>query len=402
MRKSTKVLAVIIVLILIIGGYSTFAVTRSLPIPKISYNNNLFQPVATGQQITWPNSGESAVGVVGSQILDTHNTQTPEPTASTAKLVTALMVLRAKPLSFNQPGPTITLTQNDVNIYNAYIAEDGSVVSVEAGEQISEYQLLEAMLIPSANNVADSLADWAYGSLPNYEAQANKYVASLGLTGTNIGSDASGFSPTTVSTAHDLVKIGEMIMQQPVLAQIVSESSASNIPVVGTITNYNNLLGSNNVVGIKTGNTDQAGGVFVGASKPTIGGQTITMVTAYMQAPTLQAALTGSLPLITSSQSNYQQYTLVTGNEAVATMKLPWQSKKVSVVADSNLNSYAWGGGEIDNTVNLNKLTYPTKPGQIIGQAVATGNASLVPENVTLSLDQKIENPPLIWRLLHP
>ena len=56
-------------------------------------------------------------------------------------------------------------------------------------------------------------------------------------------------------------------MQNPVLAGIVNESTTSGIPMVNDISNVNNLLGTYNIVGVKTGNTDQAGGVFVGAVK---------------------------------------------------------------------------------------------------------------------------------------
>jgi D-alanyl-D-alanine carboxypeptidase (penicillin-binding protein 5/6) len=402
MLKHPKI-SLLVILLLVVAGYVSFCMFRTLPVVKATPNKDLFQPIATGPQISWPSSGQSAVGVLGTKILDSHgDTQASAPTASTAKLITALMVLRLHPLQPGQQGPTITLTQADVDIYNQYIAEDGSVVNVQAGEQISEYQMLAAMLIPSANNIADSLADWAYGSLPNYEEAASKFLVAQGLSGTRVGSDASGFLPDSVSTAPDLVKIGEMVMQNPILPGIVDQSSATGIPVVGTITNYDNLLGSNNIVGIKTGNNDQDAGVFVGASKSDVGGQTVTIVTAYMQAASLQEALSSSLPLLTSSQANYQEYTMISSGQQVASFRLPWQKQSTPVIASTNLDAYAWGGGEVDNSVNFNKITYPTDSGKVVGQAVVTGDASLVKQTANLTLGGELNKPSFVWRVLHP
>jgi D-alanyl-D-alanine carboxypeptidase (penicillin-binding protein 5/6) len=402
MRKSKKAFILSILLVLVVGGYCIFALTRSMPAAKTKIDSNLFEPTLTNANITWPNGGQSAIGVAGTDILTSNNTQTPEPTASTIKLVTALMALKAKPLTLGEQGPTLTLTQSDVNIYDNYIKEDGSVVPVEAGEQISEYQMLEAMLLPSANNIADSLAIWSYGSLSNYEVAANKFLASEGLASTHVGVDASGFDPTSVSTANNLVRIGEMVMNNPVLAQIVGESSASGIPVVGSVINVDSLLGTKGIVGIKTGNTDQAGGVFVSASKINLENHEVTLVTAYMQAPTLASALTGSLPLIQSGQANYQIFTLLKEGEQVGSYKLPWQKKAVPIDANSNLDAYAWGGGEVDNAVNLSKITYPASTGKSVGQATVTGDASMVKQSVGLSLAGSFSKPSVEWRLLHP
>ena len=93
-------------------------------------------------------------------------------------------------------------------------------------------------------------------------------------------------------------------MQNPVLAQIVSQPTASNIPVVNTVKNVNFLLGSNGIVGIKTGNTDQVGGVFISASRITVNTKPVVIVTAFTNAPSLFEALQDSVPLVQSAQAN--------------------------------------------------------------------------------------------------
>jgi D-alanyl-D-alanine carboxypeptidase (penicillin-binding protein 5/6) len=281
----------------------------------LSFHYFRSSPAGTSNlKLDWPKTGEAAIGIVGQGVSGTNGAQTARPTASTAKLITALTVLKKYPLQPGQSGPSITLTLNDVKIYSQYLSEDGSSTRVLVGAQLSEYQMLEAMLIPSANNMADSLAIWAFGSLANYKVAATQTVKSLGLDSTKIGSDASGLSPDTVSTAHNLVLVGEAAMQNPVIAQIVG-TSQTTLPVAGTITNNNTLLGQDGIVGVKTGNSDEAGGVFVFAAKySTANGQKLTIVGAVQGLPNLPTALQVAKPLLHSAEQNISQGKLAAAN----------------------------------------------------------------------------------------
>jgi D-alanyl-D-alanine carboxypeptidase (penicillin-binding protein 5/6) len=403
-KKVSRILTVTCLLALIIGGYVFYCIGRTLPPVKPMLNYAALKSQPTTSHLAWPATNEAAVGVLGTSIISTNGAQTQLPTASTAKLVTALMILKAKPLSLGEQGPIITLTAGDIDIYNTYLGEDGSVVPVVAGEQISEYQLIEGMLLPSANNMADALAIWAYGSLANYSNDANKYVASLGLTGTHIGSDASGFLPDTVSTAADLVKIGELVMQNPLLKQIVSQPSASGIPVINSIKNVNYLLGKDNIVGIKTGNTDQAGGVFVGAATTTVDTKSHTLVTAYMGAPTLLDALNASKGLIVSAENNFQPVNVLKAGDVVAHYRAPWLKEPVPIMSGADFNSEAWGGDNYGAQVILNNLSYPNNNGAVVGNINDTGTEVVSPEASTVNavLAKSVSKPSIVWRLLHP
>jgi D-alanyl-D-alanine carboxypeptidase (penicillin-binding protein 5/6) len=340
---------------------------------------------------------------LGTSIVDTHNAQTPAPTASTAKMITALMILKVKPLALNAQGPTVTLSPSDVAIFNNYSSEQGSVVPVQTNEKISEYQMLEAMLLPSANNTADSLAIWAYGSLANYANSANSYLHLLGLNETHIGSDASGFLPNTVSSAHDLVKIGEMVLGNPVLAQIVSQTTASGIPVVNNVKNVNYLLGSNNIVGIKTGNTDQAGGVFVGAAKKSVDGTPVIVVTANVGAPTLGQAVSGSLPLILSAQANFKPYTLIKTGTVLGNYELPWDKSTIPAIVNQNVVAFIWGGSTVSFSIpKLGSVTYPTTSNQVVGVLESHSPGLLNSLNVSIEIAKPFTKPTLFWRFEHP
>jgi len=403
MNKGLKALIIVLILALVFGGYSFFALSRTLPEIQATINPSIITPkISNDSNITWPAKGQSAVGVLGTKILDTNNTQTPAPTASAAKLITALMVLKAKPLSLNDPGPTYTINANDVAIYNNYINEDGSSVDVAVGEQLTEYQMLQAMLLPSANNIADTLAIWSYGSLSNYEIQANNYLSKMKLTGTTVGTDASGFLPSTVSTAQNLVSIGEMVMQSPVLAQIVQQPAVSNFPVMGTISNVNTLLGKDNIIGIKTGNTDQAGGVFVGAAETSVNGRPVTVVTANMGSATLADALNSSVPLIASAQANYHSVGLIDDGNTVASYKIPWQKKTVPIIIDNDLGTYVWNNSAASVALNINQVNSGHAAGSIVGHALPSGIGIIFDKPVNLSINTPISKPSITWRLLHP
>ncbi|MGF7121829.1 D-alanyl-D-alanine carboxypeptidase family protein [Rhodococcus sp. BE178] len=191
--------------------------------------------------------------------------QRPQPTASTAKIITALTVLGKEPLAPGQDGPVLTMTEADAELYRSYAAREGSVVVVGQGQELTQREILEGMLLPSANNLADTLATWAFGSLADYRTAATDLVRSLGMTATTVGSDASGFSPSTTSTAHDLTLLAAAAMRHPVIAEIVARPDAV-ISGVGVVRNTNWLLGRQGVVGLKTGTTDEAGGVFLFAA----------------------------------------------------------------------------------------------------------------------------------------
>ena len=114
-------------------------------------------------------------------------------------------------------------------------------MSIAAGEQLTERQALQALLLPSANNIAAVLARWDAGSADRFVARMNATARSLGMTHTRY-TDPSGYDDATVSTAADQVRIVDRAMRLPVFASIVAIPSAT-LPVAGTVHNTNTLLG---------------------------------------------------------------------------------------------------------------------------------------------------------------
>ena len=208
----------------------------------------------------WPADGQAAFVEAGQSQIQAGPNQHPAPIASVAKVMTAYLVLRDHPLGPGEDGPAIALTDADVADTDRRRSRQESVVPVAAGELLTERQALQALLLPSANNIAEVLARWDAGSTAHFVARMNATARSLGMTHTHY-TDPSGYDDGTVSTAADQVRVVDRAMQLPAFARIVGTPSAT-LPVAGTVHNTNVLLGRDGFVGVKTGSTDAAGGCF--------------------------------------------------------------------------------------------------------------------------------------------
>jgi D-alanyl-D-alanine carboxypeptidase (penicillin-binding protein 5/6) len=198
----------------------------------------------------------------------------PVPIASLAKVMTAYLTLERYPLGGARDGFTVTVTAADAQAAAEDRAEGQSAVAVAAGEQLTERQLLDALLIPSGNNIALILAAPVAGSETRFIAEMNAEAQALGMDHT-IYTDPSGFDPGTVSTAADQLRVFERAMRFPVFRQIVSMASVT-LPVAGTLTNYNPLI-AEGYAG-KTGSDSAAGGCLAFFTPVTVGGRQLTAV----------------------------------------------------------------------------------------------------------------------------
>jgi D-alanyl-D-alanine carboxypeptidase (penicillin-binding protein 5/6) len=242
-------------------GYQLVASSSSPTAPPIDVSRTPHRG-ALGEALpgtVWPAHGQAALQIGQSRVQAGPN-QHAAAIASVAKVMTAYLVLRDHPLRLGQDGPTITLTDADVADTDRRRGQHESVVSVAAGEQLTERQALQALLLPSANNIAAVLARWDAGSEGRFVARMNATARSLGMTHTRY-TDPSGYDEATVSTAGDQMRIVDRAMRLPVFASIVATSSAT-LPVAGTVHNTNRLLGYDGFVGVKTGSDAAAGGCF--------------------------------------------------------------------------------------------------------------------------------------------
>jgi serine-type D-Ala-D-Ala carboxypeptidase (penicillin-binding protein 5/6) len=181
--------------------------------------------------VSWPADGVSAADISGIGVTDGPGATQQVPIASVAKLMTAYVILQDHPLSGGGSGPDITVEPSEAAAYPSQARDGDSLVAVAAGEAISERHALEALLLPSADNMAWILARWDAGSQAAFGARMNDTARRPGMTATSY----------TDSTAADQVRLGMAAMQVPALAAIVDMPTAV-VPVAGTIRNTNTLL----------------------------------------------------------------------------------------------------------------------------------------------------------------
>jgi serine-type D-Ala-D-Ala carboxypeptidase (penicillin-binding protein 5/6) len=221
----------------------------------------------------WPQQGQAAL-VLGDGRPAASPHEQPVPIASLAKVMTAYLTLERYPLTAADDGFTITVTEGQAQAEARDAAQKQSVVAVRAGEQLTERQLLEALLIPSGNNIAQILATEVAGSEARFVAEMNAEARGLGMDHTTY-TDPSGFDPATVSTAADQLRVFQRAMRFAVFRQIVSTPSVT-LPVAGRLTNYNPLV-AEGFAG-KTGSDNAAGGCLAFFTHVTVGGRRLTAV----------------------------------------------------------------------------------------------------------------------------
>lgn len=383
-----------VIVVIAVGLLAGVAYQRPLPrlTPILNAPASLKDNVIPAPNIAWSPYGEQVITLTGTGLSASNGGQGTFPTASTAKVMMALVILQKKPLALGEQGPNIPVTDAIVAQYREELAANESVVAVTAGEQLTEYQALEAMLVPSATNIADLLASWGFGSISDYIKVANQMAVSLGMTQTHFA-DASGFSPGTVSSATDLVKLGQAALQNPVITQIVAKPTV-DLPIAGTLHNFNIALGQSGINGIKTGNTDEAGGVLL-FSAP-YGSHTI--VGATMRAPDLGTALHDAPEILESFKAHLYNDTPIKRGQVIAHYKLPWGGS-IDAVAQKDASLIDWKGTKIA----LHNSLASIKPSQSQNLPVGSVGFSFngVTQNTPVVLSRDIPQPSFWWRVLH-
>jgi D-alanyl-D-alanine carboxypeptidase (penicillin-binding protein 5/6) len=381
-------------LLLFAMGALCFNYVRPLPEATASVVavNTIVEPIS----LRWPSRGYAAIGAQGFGLLEHRGSAAKTiPTASLAKLITALAVLEKHPVSADRKSPVLTLTQADVALFEKYYGVGGSVVAVKPGERITLYQALQATLLPSANNMADSMAVWAFGSMENYHAYANAMLKKHGLTRTTVAVDASGMSPRTTSTTRDLITLGELALANTTIAEIVAQKTAT-IPVHGAISSANSRLGINNIIGIKTGLTDEAGGCFLFAAKHQVDGKPLTVIGVIMGAENLRTALAESQPLLNSAKPYFSVKTPIKAGESFAAITTPWLAT-AEAIAVKNVTMIAWRGTTLAPKIELININGSLAHGSEVGTAFVSSGDNIA--STPLHLQGDLVGPSWQWRI---
>ncbi|MFZ4274163.1 D-alanyl-D-alanine carboxypeptidase family protein [Streptomyces arboris] len=380
--RRVKIWTPLVLLLLIV--FAIVQVMRPLPEPVLELTAKPTYTFEGGEtKLPWPGQGQSAVMVDGVGSLGSEGAQKPAPIASVAKVMTAYVILQEHSLKGDEEGETITVDQKAEDESKR---PDESTAPLTKGQQLTQRQMLQLLMIPSGNNAARLLARWDAGSEDEFIDKMNDAAKDLGMTNSTY-TDPSGLEKTTVSTAADQLKLAQAVMKNDVFRKIVDMPEVEIKGIDGKIYNNNNLLLQPGVSGIKTGSSTPAGGNLLWSANTVVDGKMLWIYGAVMgqQAGTgrvydsLELSLQNSLKLIKEAQEAPTSATVVKKGDVVGYVDNGFGAQ-TPVIATKNLKAVGWSGLEVELKVTDNGkgIAHSAKAGSEVGMVtVGTGTGKV-------------------------
>jgi serine-type D-Ala-D-Ala carboxypeptidase (penicillin-binding protein 5/6) len=271
-----------------------------------------------------PDVGSAAAAIVvdgrNGEVIFAKDVDSRRSIASTTKLMTALLALEhARPREVFTAPP-----------YNALPPE--SRINLHAGERMRVGDLLEALLLESANDAAVTLAEGISGSREAFVAEMNERAAELGLDDTSYANPIGLDDPANYSTARDLATLSVRLMRRPRFRRIVdmaeAELESGERPRV--VDNRNDLVARYPwVTGIKTGHTILAGDVLVGSARGRSGARVISVV---LGEPSEQARDADTLALLKWGLGRFHRVRAVDPGRPLARADIEYRDERAVLV----------------------------------------------------------------------
>lgn len=389
------VLAPFLVAIAVIAAYVVGTAVWPLDAirPKLS-EATVTAAAAPAATLTWPQQGSGAAVVDGFG-APLASTKDPSTIASITKVVTALMVLEKQPLKVGEQGPSYTVTSADSRLYRTMQRAGESVLRVQAGSSLTEYQLLQGTLIGSAGNYATKLARTVWATDADFASAARVWLGQHGLTGVTLVGP-TGISHRNQGDPASLIALGKLAMADPVVAEIVGTKSV-DLPGAGTVENTNELLLSEpGVVGIKTGTLDTYD--LLAAKDVTVGKTKVRLYAVALGQPDDKMRASATSALFAQLEGQLKPAPSVAKGTEVGTVTTAW-GQSIPVVTTTDATVVLWNGASGKVTTDVAVKDASAK-GDKVGSVTVTGPLDKATTDVVLS--QAIEAPSFWWRLTHP
>ncbi|MEU4270978.1 serine hydrolase [Streptomyces sp. NPDC026092] len=388
--RRVRIWTPLVVLLLIVFAVVQFV--RPLPAATLSLTAAPTFTFEGGElQMPWPTEGQGAAEVEGVGSLGTYGAQKPAPLASVAKTMTAYVILRDHPIKGKETGPEITI---DKKAADEAGAEFESTAAVKEGQTYTEKELIQLLMIPSANNVARLLGRWDAGSEAAFVEKMNAAAKDLGMTQSTY-TDPSGLNATTVSTPLDQLKLAKAVMQYDVFREIVNMPNLTVDGIPGRIENNNKILLEPGVSGIKTGSSTPAGGNLLWSANTVVDGKERRILGVVMGAKDaavlhekLQLSIDYSLKLIQQAQKDVTSASVIRKGQVVGYID-DGLGGRTAVVADKELKAVGWPGLKVDLelTDGGKPVPHTGKKGDVVGQVSIGTGAGKVSSPVSLQTD---------------
>ncbi|MFC8917150.1 D-alanyl-D-alanine carboxypeptidase family protein [Streptomyces sp. NPDC057116] len=383
--RRIKIWTPLVVLLAIIFAIVQFV--RPLPAPTLAMTATPSFSFKGGKpSLPWPDEGQGYMSATGLGTVDSFGEQKPVPIGSVAKAMTAYVILKEHPLKKGEKGEMIeidALAEKE----GGYDAQNESTLNtVKAGDKISEFDALAAIMIPSANNIARLLARWDAGSEAAFVKKMNDTAKELGMKNTTY-TDPSGLNHTTVSSAEDQVKLGEKLVEIPALLEITKMPQWTD-PSGKKWRNYNDLVPYDGALGIKTGSTTKAGGNLLFAAHKQVGDTDqliVGAVLAQYKTPILGSAIAASKEAMLATQELLENQTVVRKGDVVGHVD-DGLGGRTPVVATKDVTVVGWSGltVKLELSNNGRALPHSAPAGTQVGVLTVGEGASQVRVPVAL------------------
>ncbi len=361
---------------------------RVVPIESVS------TPAA---EVDLPSYGGSAIGDADSDHLYAGvDIDTPRPIASLTKVITALVVLDEHPIEDGADGAVITLTAADSRLVARYAAINGTTAPAPAGRTITQRAVIELMMVHSANNYAETLAVWGFGSVEAYLDAAREWLDEQGLSGISVA-DTTGFSPENRASPRTLLRLARVAVADPVVAAAGALPRVT-VPGIGSYDNRNLLVGLDGVTGLKTGTLRASGSSLLFSAEHAGPSAEHRVVGVVLNGPDGPRVAADARALLLSVRDDYHEVELVPEGAAIAHYSTPW-GDTAELRTARGIDDLVWG-----EMTSVASISAPIVQPGVGSSGVATvevryaGRRASVPVRWVGSIDE----PPLEWRLAQP
>jgi serine-type D-Ala-D-Ala carboxypeptidase (penicillin-binding protein 5/6) len=324
-------------------------------------------------------SAAAAIVVDGrdGDVMYAENPDSRRAIASTTKLMTALLTLERA-----RPGDVFTAPP-----YNALPVE--SRINLRAGERMRVGDLLEGLLLESANDAAVTLAEGISGSRKAFVAEMNERADELGLADTSYANPIGFDDPANYSTARDLADLSLRLMRRPRFRRIV------DMPVAGlesgtkprVIDNRNVLVARYPwVTGIKTGHTIQAGDVLIGSARRRDGAKVISVV---LGEPSEAARDADTLALLRWGLDRFRRVRALDPRRPLARVDVDYRDERATLVARRRVRVLLRAGERLARRVQApEELEGPLPAGARVGSVTVLVDGRPVRRTALVTADE--------------
>jgi len=219
--------------------------------------------------------------------------------------------------------------------YNALPIE--SKIDLRPGERMRVDDLLEALLLESANDAAATLAEGVSGTGTAFVEKMNARARELGLEDTSYANPIGLDDAANYSTARDLASLTRRLLRDRRFARTVDLASAQleSGDRTRVVVNRNNLIAAYDFVdGVKTGHTNSAGYVLVGAAAGRLGSRVISVV---LGEPSEAARDADTLALLRYGLAQYRRVKALATSKHLATADVEHRDETARLVPAQDL-----------------------------------------------------------------